>query len=36
MNVYSKYEVGDWAWVYDDHSTVTEGGRHVLKQYEGS
>ena len=36
MSNKSKLEIGDWAWVYDDHSTVTGGGKHVLKTNEGS
>ena len=36
MNSKSKFEVGDWAWVYDDHSTITGGGKHVIKPNEGS
>ena len=29
MNNRTKLKVGDWAWVYDDHSTITGGGKHV-------
>ena len=29
-----KFEVGDWVWVYDDKSTLTGGGKHVLKTSE--
>ena len=36
MNNRTKFVVGDWAWVYDDHSTITGGGKHVLKPAEGS
>ena len=35
MNNKSKFEVGDWAWPYDDHSTITGGGKHVIKPTEG-
>ena len=36
MNEKSTFEVGDWAWLYDDQSTVTGGGKHVIKANEGS
>ena len=36
MNNKSKFELGDWAWGYDDHSTITGGGKHVLKPTKGS
>ena len=29
-----KFEVGDWVCVYDDKSTITGGGKHVLKTSE--
>ena len=36
MNNESKFEIGDWAWVYDDHSTITGGGKPALKPTKGS
>ena len=35
MNNKSKFEVGDWARVYDDHSIVTGGVKYVLTPNEG-
>ena len=34
INRRPKFEVGDWVWVYDDKSTITGGGKHVLKTSE--
>ena len=29
-----KFEAVGWVWVYDDHSTISGGGKHVLKTRE--
>lgn len=29
-----KFESGDWVWISDDKSTITGGGKHVLKDKE--
>ena len=29
-----KFEVGGWVWVYDDHSTMSGGRKHVPKTRE--
>ena len=29
-----KFEVGSWAWIYDDKSTISGEGKHVLKPSE--
>ena len=29
-----KFEVGGWVWIYDDKSTISKGGSHVLKTSE--
>ena len=29
-----KFEVESWAWIYDDKSTISGGGKHVLKPSE--
>ena len=34
INRRPKCEVGDWVRVYDDKSTITGGGKHVLKTSE--
>ena len=34
MNRRPKFEVGDWVRVYDDKSTITGGGKHVLQTSE--
>ena len=36
MNNRMKFVAEDWAWVYDDHSTKTGGGKHVHKPAESS
>lgn len=36
MNNRSKFNVGDWTWMYDDHSTITGEGKHVRKPTEDS
>lgn len=30
-----KFEAGNWVWIYDDKSTITGGGKHVLKKQDG-
>ena len=27
MNNKTRFEMGDWVWVYDDHNTITGGGK---------
>ena len=34
INRRPRFEVGDWVWVYDDKSTITGGGKHMLKTSE--
>ena len=34
INRRPRFEVGDWVWVYDDKSTITGGGKQVLKTSE--
>ena len=36
MNNKTRFETGDWVWVYDDHSTIMGGGKHVINPAEGS
>ena len=36
MNNKTRFETGDWVWVYNDHSTITGGEKHVIKPAEGS
>ena len=36
MNNKTRFETGDWVWVYDNHSTITGGGKQVTKPAEGS
>ena len=36
MNNRMKFVAGDWAWVYNDHSTIRGGGKHVNKSAEGT
>ena len=36
MNNRTKFKVSDWAWLYDNTSTITGGRKHVHKPTEGS